>query len=383
MKIMKSIYVDHAATSPTHLAVVDAMIPFYYENFGNPSSIHQFGRKARLVVDEARVVIAKTINACEKEIIFTSGGTEADNLAVVGYAMANRAKGKHIITTSIEHHALLHTCGHLEKNGFDVTYLKVNEYGEIILEDLRNAIREDTILVSIMYGNNEVGTLQPIKQIGDLLAEQGIAFHTDAVQAYGIEEINVKEMKIDFLSASAHKINGPKGVGFLYANSKHKIQPHLFGGEQERKRRAGTENVAGIVGLREAAQIAITERQAKSKQYRAFRDKMISIFNEQGLTYEINGKKTSCLPHILNVSFQGVGIESLLVNLDIAGIAASSGSACTAGSLEPSHVLKAMFPSDKERTMSSIRFSFGLGNTIEEIEQVAYETVKIVQRIKK
>lgn len=379
---MKPIYVDHAATSPTHRNVVDDMIPFFYENFGNPSSIHLFGRKARLEVDEARAVIANSINASEKEIIFTSGGTEADNLAVIGFALANKNKGNHIITTSIEHHALLHTCKHLEKADFEITYLTVDENGQVSLDELTNAIREETILVSVMFGNNEVGTIQPIKQIGEVLAEKDIAFHTDAVQAYGIEAIDVKELNIDFLSASAHKINGPKGIGFLYVNGKHKIQPHLLGGEQERKRRAGTENVPGIVGLKKAVQIALVEKEAKRKQYLSFRDKMISIFDEKEIEYKINGDRKSFLPHILNVSFLGVSIESLLVNLDLAGIAASSGSACTAGSLEPSHVLAAMFPNDQERTMSAVRFSFGLGNTLEEIERVANETVKIVQRIK-
>ncbi len=379
---MKSIYVDHAATSPTHPAVVEAMLPYFYENFGNPSSIHQFGRKTRQAIDEARAILAKTINANEKEIIFTSGGTEADNLAVIGFAMANQKRGKHIITTAIEHHALLHTCAYLEKQGFDVTYLPVNETGKIYIDDLMNAVRPDTILVSIMFGNNEVGTLQPISEIGQLLSEREIAFHTDAVQAYGIEAIDVKEMNIDFLSVSSHKVNGPKGVGFLYAKSDKKLQPNLHGGEQERKRRAGTENVAGIVGLMEAAKIALAEKHMKRDQYLLFRNKMISIFQESGVEFQINGDHDTFLPHILNVSFHGVGVESLLVNLDLAGIAASSGSACTAGSLEPSHVLAAMFQDNKQRVMSAIRFSFGLGNTIEEIEKVANETVKIVQRIK-
>lgn len=379
---MKSIYVDHAATSPTHPDVVKAMIPYFYENFGNPSSIHQFGRKTRQAIDEARAFLARTINATEKEIIFTSGGTEADNLAIIGYSSANANKGKHIITTSIEHHALLHTCHHLEKKDFEVTYLPVAENGMISIEQLKSAIRPDTILVSVMFGNNEVGTIQPIMEIGEFLFEQEIAFHTDAVQAYGIEVIDVKKMHIDFLSVSAHKINGPKGIGFLYANNEKKIYPNVFGGDQERKRRAGTENIAGIVGMKEAAKIAFTQREAKREQYLAYRRKMLDIFVENELEFKINGDIDAFLPHILNVSFQGIGVESLLVNLDIAGIAASSGSACTAGSLEPSHVLAAMFPNDKARIMSAVRFSFGLGNTLDEIERVAHETVKIVRRIK-
>ncbi|QOY36295.1 cysteine desulfurase family protein [Anaerobacillus isosaccharinicus] len=379
---MKSIYVDHAATSPTHPAVVEAMLPYFYESFGNPSSIHQFGRKTRQAIDEARAFLASTIRATEKEIIFTSGGTEADNLAMIGYASANKKKGKHIITTAIEHHALLHTCQHLEKKGFEVTYLKVAENGMISIEDLKSAVREDTILVSIMYGNNEVGTIQPILEIGQFLQEREVAFHTDAVQAYGIEEIDVKKMHIDFLSVSAHKINGPKGVGFLYAKNGKQIFANVFGGDQERKRRAGTENVPGIVGMKEAAKIAFAERATKREQYIAFRNRMLAIFEEHELVYKINGDENDFLPHILNVSFQGIGVESLLVNLDLAGIAASSGSACTAGSLEPSHVLAAMFENDKERIMSAVRFSFGLGNTIEEIERVAEETAKIIHRIK-
>jgi cysteine desulfurase len=379
---MKSIYVDHAATSPTHPEVVDAMLPYFYENFGNPSSIHQFGRKTRQAIDAARAFLAKSIVASEKEIIFTSGGTEADNLAVIGSAMASKDKGMHIITTSIEHHALLHTCEELEKNSFEVTYLPVDEAGKISLDDLENAIRADTILVSIMHGNNEVGTIQPIREIGKLLHEKKIAFHTDAVQTYGVEEIDVKEMYIDFLSVSAHKINGPKGVGFLYASSKQPIKPNLFGGDQERKRRAGTENVAGIVGMKRAAEIAFDNRMARRVDYLAFRLRMVTIFNEFGLEYKINGDEALFLPHILNISFKGVSVESLLVNLDLVGIAASSGSACTAGSIKPSHVLAAMFPDDQARIDSSVRFSFGLGNTLEDIEWVALETVKIIERIK-
>lgn len=382
MNYLTDIYVDHAATSPTHPEVVEEMLPFLYGNFGNPSSIHQFGRKARQAIDEARYSLASTIGCHETEIIFTSGGTEADNLAVLGFANANYEKGKHIITTKIEHHALLHACTRLEKNGFDVSYLSVDQFGNIDLNELKSLIRNDTILVSIMYGNNEVGTIQPIREIGLLLKEKNITFHTDAVQAYGIEQINVKEMNIDFLSVSAHKINGPKGIGFLYASVGKKIEPYLVGGDQERKRRAGTENIAGIVGMNHAAKIAFKTIEERRKQYTSYRETLQRIFDEAKIDYEVNGNQESCLPHIFNVSFKGVGVESLLVNLDLAGVAASSGSACTAGSLEPSHVLTEMFKEDRGRILSSIRFSFGLGNTTEQIVELGNKTVQIIERIK-
>lgn len=382
-EILKEIYVDHAATSPTHPDVVEAMLPFLYGNFGNPSSIHQFGRKTRQEIDEARLFLAQTIGCNENEIIFTSSGTEADNLAVIGYANANKNNGKHIITTKIEHHALLHSCERLEKNQFDVSYLSVDETGKINLEELQSLVRDDTILVSIMFGNNEVGTIQPIREIGSFLKQKNIAFHTDAVQAYGIEHIDVKEMNIDLLSVSAHKINGPKGVGFLYVSNGKRVEPYMIGGDQERKRRAGTENIAGIIGLKQAAKIAFDTINERRKRYVSFREKLLKILDESKVEYKVNGDKESYLPHIINISFKGVSVESLLINLDLVGIAASSGSACTAGSLEPSHVLVAMFPEDRERVLSSVRFSFGLGNSLEEVEELSNKIVQIIQRIKK
>jgi cysteine desulfurase len=378
---LERIYLDHAATSPMHPDVIETMVPFMTEIFGNPSSIHFFGRQGRHAVDEAREAIAKSIGAKENEIIFTSGGTEADNLALIGVATANRQKGKHIITSSVEHHAVLHTCHYLEKQGFEVTYLPVNEQGKISLDDLQNALRDDTILVSIMFGNNETGVLQPIKEIGEMLKEHQAFFHTDAVQAYGLIPIDVNELHIDLLSVSAHKINGPKGVGFLYARETVKLIPHLYGGEQERKRRAGTENVAGIVGMAKAVEIAQATMNEKAKMYRSFKEKMLKIFEQEGILYSVNGDENDSLPHVLNVAFPGTNVESMLVNLDLAGIAVSSGSACTAGSIDPSHVLVAMFGKDSERIRSSIRFSFGLGNTEEQIEKAAYETVKAVRRL--
>ncbi|MBA2873604.1 cysteine desulfurase family protein [Thermaerobacillus caldiproteolyticus] len=378
---MERIYLDHAATSPTHRDVVERMVPFMTEVFGNPSSIHFFGRQSRQAIDEARAVVANSIGAKETEIIFTSGGTEADNFALAGTAMANRNKGNHIITTSIEHHAVLHTCHYLERQGFDVTYLPVDEQGNVSLDDVKAALRDETILVSIMFGNNEVGVLQPIKAIGELVKDHQAYFHTDAVQAYGLVPIDVNDYHIDLLSVSAHKINGPKGVGFLYARETVKLSPRLYGGEQERKRRAGTENVAGIVGLAKAVEIAQQTMSEKQMMYRELKETMLSVFDESGISYFVNGNQNACLPHILNVAFPGTNVESMLVNLDLAGIAASSGSACTAGSVDPSHVLVAMLGKESERIRSSIRFSFGLGNTVEQVKKAAYETVQIVRRL--
>jgi cysteine desulfurase len=380
--MMKNVYLDHAATSPVHPEVIEEMIPYLTEHFGNPSSIHQFGRRARKVLDDARTAIASSINAARNEIIFTSGGTESDNLAILGTASALMDKGKHVITTKVEHHAVLHTFHELERRGFEVTYLSIDKNGRISLDELKASLKEETILVSIMYCNNETGTTQDIKEIGSLLKENNIIFHTDAVQAYGLIPIDVKEMNIDLLSASGHKINSPKGTGFLFVKETVPFLPQGFGGEQERKRRAGTENVAGIAALNKAAALALKERDVRFEQYMNYRDTMKKIWDEENIHYLENGSNENFLPHILNVSFPGVKTEVLLVNLDIAGIAASSGSACTAGSHEPSHVLAAMFGED-ERTKSSVRFSFGLGNELEDIEYAARETAKIVKRLAK
>ncbi|EZP76268.1 class V aminotransferase [Parageobacillus genomosp. 1] len=377
---MDRIYLDHAATSPVHPDVVERMIPFMTEVFGNPSSIHYFGRQSRHAVDEARALIAKSIGAKETEVIFTSGGTEADNMALIGTAVANRDRGRHIITTAIEHHAVLRACQYLEKQGFDVTYLPVDEQGKVSPADVKAALRDDTILVSIMFANNEVGVLQPIREIGELLKEHQAYFHTDAVQAYGLVPIDVNENHIDLLSVSSHKINGPKGIGALYARETVKLSPLFYGGEQERKRRAGTENVAGIAGFAKAVEISQKTMKQKQEEYRLLRNTMLSIFAESGIDFAVNGSEDG-LPHIVNVAFPGTNVESMLVNLDLAGIAASSGSACTAGSIDPSHVLVAMFGKESERIRSSIRFSFGLGNTKEQIERAATETVKIVKRL--
>jgi cysteine desulfurase len=380
---LEKIYLDHAATSPIHPKVVDKMTTVLKETFGNPSSIHAFGREARQYLDEARTIIAEAIGAHFNEIIFTSGGTEADNMAIIGAARALKDKGNHIITTSIEHHAVLHTCQYLEKEGFEVTYLPVDEQGKISLEQFDQALRDDTIVVTIMFGNNEVGTIQPIREIGQRLKGHQAVFHTDAVQAFGMEELDVNELHVDMLSVSAHKVNGPKGIGFLYVREGTKLIPHIYGGEQERKRRAGTENVASITGFGEAVTIAQQTMAEKRKQYQAFKQKMIETFRQEGIEFDINGTLEGSLPHVLNVYFPGVDVEAMLVNLDLAGIAASSGSACTAGSIDPSHVLVAMFGKDSDRLRSSIRFSFGLGNTLEQVEKAAKETANIVKRLRK
>jgi len=382
VKQLEHIYVDHAATSPMHPKVIEKMLKVMQQSYGNPSSIHSFGRQARKIIDTARSSLALSIGAQESEIIFTSGGTEADNHAIFGVVESYQKKGKHIITTKIEHHAVLYACEELEKKGFEVTYLPVNKFGVIDLEDLKTALREDTILVTIMYGNNEVGTIQPIKEIGAILKEHQALFHTDAVQAYGIENIHVKEQHIDLLSVSSHKINGPKGIGFLYLEKSIQLSPRLFGGEQERKRRAGTENVPAVAGFQLAAEISIAERQEKRQKYQDFKKILLDVLKKDKIAFKQNGLIENMLPHVLNISFPGTNVEALLVNLDLAGIAASSGSACTAGSIDPSHVLVSMFGQDSERTKNSVRFSFGLNNTEEEIKKVGSELSKIVRSLK-
>jgi cysteine desulfurase len=380
---MERIYLDHAATSPMRPEVIEKMMLVMNNTYGNPSSIHSFGREARHYIDQARETLAHSIGASVNEIVFTSGGTEADNMALFGVAESYQQNGKHIITTESEHHAVLHACQRLEKQGYEVTYLSVDESGIIRFDELRASLREDTILVSIMFGNNEVGTIQPIKEIGLLLKDHQAKFHTDAVQAYGLEQINVNELAIDLLSVSAHKINGPKGIGFLYARDSVKLQPRIFGGDQERKRRAGTENVASIVGFQEAVKIAEEERISKREQFLSYKQLLVQHLTEQGVEFQINGTLEISLPHVLNLSFPGTNVEAMLVNLDLAGIAVSSGSACTAGSVEPSHVLVAMFGKDSDRLLNSIRFSFGFSTTRDQIIKAAEETAKIVNRLKK
>ncbi|EAC3046341.1 cysteine desulfurase [Listeria monocytogenes] len=377
------IYLDHAATSPIHPEVIQTMLGAITNTYGNPSSIHYAGREARKALDEARHTIAKSIHATEKEIIFTSGGTEGDNLALIGTALAHKENGTHIITSQIEHHAVLKTCEYLETQGFEVTYLPVDEHGIVSVESVQAALRPDTILVSIMYGNNEIGSIQPIAEIGALLRDQQAIFHTDAVQAYGLLNINVMELGVDLLTTSSHKINGPRGVGFLYVKNGTRLAYQMYGGEQERKRRAGTENLAGICGFSAASSIMTNERELKNEEYISFKKRMAEIWRSAELDFEVNGLEADTLPHVFSVRFPGVSIEQLLMNLDMEGIAVSSGSACTAGTVDPSHVLVALFGENHPAIQETVRISFGLGNHLEEVEMAATKISEVVTRLMK
>ncbi|WP_077621404.1 cysteine desulfurase family protein [Sediminibacillus massiliensis] len=378
---MKPIYLDHAATTPIHPEVIEAMMPAMEEVYGNPSSVHHFGRKARQMVDEARRTAARSINAKEKEIIFTSGGTEADNLALIGTAFANKHRGKHVITTTLEHHATLHAAEHLEKQGFSVTYLSVKENGQIDTSELKEALSEETILVSIMTVNNETGIIQPVKEIGMILKEHQAYFHTDAVQAYGLLELDVEELGVDLLTASSHKINGPKGVGFLYVREGVSITSLQHGGQQERKKRPGTENLAGVRGFHKAIELAIREKQQRWNKYEEYKQVFLGRLKDNNVTFSVNGGDSKSVPAIVNLSFPGTNVEALLTNFDLSGVAASSGSACTAGSVEPSHVLSAMYGKNDDRTINSIRFSFGSANTVENVIEAADRIASIVERL--
>lgn len=378
----KRVYLDHAATTPVHPTVLEVYKEQLEHCFGNPSSIHGFGRDARKVLDDARKRLAASIHAEPSEIIFTSGGTEADNIAIFGTALAMKDQGNHILTTNIEHHAVLNPCKQLEAQGFNVTYLEVNDNGQIDANQVEQALTDQTILVSIMFGNNEVGTLQPIREIGELLKEHQAIFHTDAVQAYGLVPIDVEELGVDLLSVSSHKLNGPKGVGFLYQRKGILTTPVIYGGEQERKRRAGTENVPGIIAFSEAVQIALQNMETNIAAYKKYVDIFTDTFEKAGIQYAYNvAPSVERLPHIVNFSFPGMDIESLLVNLDLAGVAVSSGSACTAGSLDPSHVLTAMFGEGSDRLRNSVRFSFGIGLTEKCVQQAAERTADIILRL--
>lgn len=378
---MERIYFDHGATTKTDETVAKAVMEAMLENFGNPSSIHSFGRNARKAVEEAREKVAALIKAQPGEIYFTSGGTEADNLAIKGVAMANPKKGNHIITSAVEHHAVLHTCEYLEKQGFTVTYLPVDKFGMVDPETLRHAINDKTVLVSIMMANNEVGTIQPIKELAAIAKEFGAYFHTDAVQAVGNIEVDVKADGIDLLSLSGHKFHGPKGVGALYIRKGVKIKPIQHGGGHERKLRAGTENVPGIVGLGVAAEIAQKNLPEKIERLTKFRTKIISNVLQNIDHVYLNGHKEKRLPGNINLSFEFIEGESLLLNLDLKGIAASSGSACTSGSLDPSHVLLAMGLTH-EIAHGSLRLTLGRDNTEQEVDYFLEVIPNIIARLR-
>lgn len=377
----QKIYFDHAATTPTRKEVLDAMMPYFMENYGNPSSIYELASENKKAVDKAREQVANAIGARDNEIYFTSGGTEADNWALKGIAEAYRSKGNHIITSCIEHHAVLHTCEYLSKNGYEVTYLPVDENGMVRLEDLRKAIKDTTILITIMFANNEIGTVQPIKEIGEIAKEHNIIFHTDAVQAVGHVPIDVKEMNIDMLSLSGHKLYGPKGIGALYVKKGIRLKAFIHGGAQEKGRRAGTENVPGIVGLGKAIEIIEANREEESEREAKLRDYLIDNILEKVPYCKLNGHRTSRLPNNANFSFQFIEGESLLIMLDMKGICASSGSACTSGSLDPSHVLLGIgLP--HEIAHGSLRITLGEKSTKQDIDYLIEMIISIVERLR-
>lgn len=375
------VYLDNAATTSTKKEVVDAMYPFFTESFGNPSSVYDFAAKNKKAVNDSRQTIADALHADVRDIYFTAGGSESDNWALIATAEAYENKGKHIITSKIEHHAILHTCDYLESRGFEITYIDVDENGILKLDELKKAIRPDTILISVMFANNEIGTIQPIKEIGEIAKEHDILFHTDAVQAFGQIPINVDELHIDMLSASGHKLHGPKGIGFLYIRKGLKLRSFIHGGAQERKRRAGTENVPGIVGLGKAVSIAVETMDERIKHETEIRDYMIEKIKKTIPYCRLNGDRTKRLPNNVNFSFQFVEGESLLIMLDMEGICASSGSACTSGSLDPSHVLLAIgLP--HEIAHGSLRMTLSEETTIEDADYVIDKLQGIVAKLR-
>ncbi|WP_106396164.1 cysteine desulfurase family protein [Enterococcus timonensis] len=381
---MGNIYLDHGATTPMHPAVIAAMVAEMENNFGNPSSVHAFGRAGKKSLMTARTLIAGSLNAEAEEIIFNSGGTEGDNTALIETALAQQKFGKHIITTSIEHPAVIEPLHYLESLGFEVTYLPVDEKGQITVQQVADNLREDTILVSIMAANNETGNILPISEIGELLVEHQAIFHTDAVQAYGAFDIDVKKQHIDLLSVSAHKFSGPKGVGFLYKNKSVRLPALLKGGQQEEKRRAGTENLPAIVGMAEAVKILTPlEKKNRKHRYQELATKILVELKDAGIDFSLNGDPQHKLPHVLNLYLKGIHRDVLLMRLDLAGVAVSSGSACTAGTIEPSHVLEAMYGHDAPQVDESIRISLGYENTEDEIDQFLEILIAEVQRLKK
>lgn len=378
---MRRVYMDHNATTPVHPEVLEAMMPFFKDQFGNSSSIHWAGRQVKKYLDEAREKVAALLNASPDEVIFTGCGTESDNMAIKGVAMGLKEKGNHIITTRVEHHAVLHTCQFLEKTGCEVTYLPVDSEGMIDLEELRRAIKNQTIMITIMFANNETGTVFPVEKIGEIAREKGVIFHTDAVQAVGKLPIDLKQMAVDILSLSGHKLYSPKGIGAQYIRTGTKLAPLIHGGSQERSRRAGTENIPYIVGLGKASEIAQRDFAKRRAHLLTLRDRLQQEIIRRIPEVKLNGHPTKRLPNTLNMSFLFIEGESLLLNLDMEGIAVSSGSACTSGSLEPSHVLLAMgIP--HEIAQSAIRFSLGWANTEEDVDYVLQVLPAIVQRLR-
>ncbi len=378
---MRRIYLDYAATTPTRPEVAKVMLDYFTESFGNPSSLYSYGQETKGAMEEARGKIAALIGARDEEIVFTSGGTEADNFAIKGVAFANESKGNHIITSSIEHHAVLETCKFLERRGFRVTYLPVDKYGLVDLDDVKKAITDKTLLISVMYASNEIGTIEPITEIGKIAKEARVYFHTDAVQALGHIPIDVNELGVDLLSMSAHKLYGPKGVGVLYIRKGTKLVPFMHGGEQERRRRASTENVPGIVGFGTAAELAQQEMDEEVKRLTYLRDQLTKGLLERIDHTRLNGHPLKRLPNNINISVDYVEGESMVLNLDLEGICASTGSACSSSSLEPSHVLLAMGLSP-EQAHGSLRFSLGKWTTEEDISRVLEVLPRIVAKLR-
>ena len=379
--MIKNIYMDNSATTPVKTQVLEEMLPYFSEKFGNPSSIYSLGSASKVAVENSRGKVAKVLGAQSKEIFFTGSGSESDNWAIKGVAYNHRKKGNHIITTKIEHHAVLHTCEYLEKQGFEVTYLDVDEFGMIKLEELENAITDKTILISIIFANNEIGTIQPIKEIGEIAKKHNVLFHTDAVQAIGHVKIDVNELNIDLLSLSAHKFYGPKGIGVLYIKQGVKLDSLISGGGQERNKRAGTENVPSIVGLGKAIELAYENIEEHNERLFELRERLINKIEATIPYVKLNGHRTERLPGNVNFCFEFIEGESLLLSLDLVGIAGSSGSACTSGTLDPSHVLLAIgLP--HEIAHGSLRLSLGDFNTVEEIDYVVKELAEIVERLR-
>jgi cysteine desulfurase len=378
---VRKVYLDHNATTPVHPEVIEIMLPFMNERFGNPSSVHSFGQDTREAMEKARETVANAFGARKDEIVFTSGGTESDNLAITGVAVALSKKGKHIVTSTIEHHAVLATCEHLANIGFETTEVPCDKYGVVDPEEVRRAIRSDTVLITIMHANNEMGTIQPIEEIGEIAWKNGIVFHSDAVQSLGKIGLDTRKLKVNLLSVSSHKIYGPKGVGALYVRRGTPLSPIMFGGHHEKKRRAGTENVPGITGFAKAVELASEDVKSGNRNMLSLRNRLEEGIMSTIPNVRLNGHPTKRLPNTLNISFEFVEGESLVLSLDMEGIAVSSGSACTSGSLEPSHVLLAMgVPPDVAQ--GSVRFSLGRDNTQADIDYVLEVLPRVVERLR-